>query len=318
MILNSPMMHKPLISSLQTSPQDTPSDLNFNPVHDIIGVSSWDGCIRFYSPTTFDEKFVIREDKPILSTTFNADGSVALGAMSDGNVLVHDLQANKSFKITAHTAAVKSLKFYNNLLISGSFDKTLKFWDLRSAGPVHVVNLSERVFCMDLNRDMLGVSLAGNKVSTYDLRNNCSEKSLSTKLFWQIRSICCGNDNDTVIVGGIEGKAEVMTLSPSTKRMIFRCHRTKEELYAVNVVSMHPTKSNVIASGGSDGVLSFFDRESKMKIFNENFESPVTCGRFNAAGNLFAVGIGYDWSRGYDPAGYKTGLKILNVDSLKI
>eukprot|EP00866_Antonospora_locustae_P002300 jgi/Antlo1/2300/2 len=312
------LISNPVINSVQTPPQDTPSGLCFNPCHDIIAASAWDCTIRFYSVSALDEKFVLREERPILSTVFNSNGSIAFGAVSDGNILAYDLQANKTFKISAHSGAIKAVKFYNNLLISGSFDKTLKFWDLRTTSPVHTINLSERVFCMDLNRDMLSVSLAGNKVSVYDLRNNCQEKTLTTKLFWQVRSICSGNDNETVIVGGIEGKAEVLTVSPSTKRMMFRCHRTKDDLYSVNMVSMHPSKSNIIASGGSDGFLSFFDRDSRLRIVHEDLGSPVTCGTFNENGSLFAFGIGYDWHKGYTLENYKVDIKILRTDSLKI
>lgn len=315
-----PMMliNSPVINSVLSPPRDTPSSLDFNPVFDVLGVSAWDGTMRFYSTTTMNEELVLNEEKPVLSTSFSEDGHVAFAGISDGNILVYHLKENKSFKISAHGNAVKSLKFYKNLVISGSFDKTLKFWDLRSPNPVHTINLPERVFCMDLKKDMLALSTAGNRVSVYNLKDNCSEKKMTTKLFWQIRSICCGNDNDTVIVGGIEGKAEILTISPSAKRMVFRCHRTKDDLYAVNTISMHPGKPNVVVSGGSDGVLSFFDRDSRLRLFNENLGSPVTCSAFNPSGTLFACGIGYDWSRGYDPGAYNVDVKIAKVSSLKI
>lgn len=37
-----------------------------------------------------------------------------------------------------------------NMLITGGWDKTLRFWDCRSPAPVHTQALPERVYAMDV------------------------------------------------------------------------------------------------------------------------------------------------------------------------
>jgi len=37
-----------------------------------------------------------------------------------------------------------------NMLVTGSWDKTVKYWDLRSPNPVHTQQMPERVYAMDV------------------------------------------------------------------------------------------------------------------------------------------------------------------------
>eukprot|EP00967_Tisochrysis_lutea_P031609 scaffold37327_cov20-Tisochrysis_lutea.AAC.2 len=48
------------------------------------------------------------------------------------------------------------------MLITGSWDKTLRFWDCRSPTPVHTQPLPERVYAMDVNYPMVGVMFAAS------------------------------------------------------------------------------------------------------------------------------------------------------------
>jgi len=48
-----------------------------------------------------------------------------------------------------------------NMLITGGWDKTLRFWDCRSPTAVHTQSLPERVYAMDVNYPMVCVIRGG-------------------------------------------------------------------------------------------------------------------------------------------------------------
>lgn len=79
-------------------------------------------------------------------------------------VKMWSLQSNQSQQVAKHDAPVRHLKLVkemNNMLITGSWDRTLRYWDLRQPSPVHQQQLPERVFAMDAVHPVLIVALAG-------------------------------------------------------------------------------------------------------------------------------------------------------------
>ena len=52
------------------------------------------------------------------------------------------------------------------MLITGSWDRTVRYWDLRQPNPVHTQQLPERVYAMDAVFPVLVVGLAdaGRKI----------------------------------------------------------------------------------------------------------------------------------------------------------
>jgi hypothetical protein len=57
------------------------------------------------------------------------------------------------------------------VLVTGSWDKTLRYWDGRSPTPVATVNLPERAYCMDVAYPLAVVATAERHVLIYNLTN---------------------------------------------------------------------------------------------------------------------------------------------------
>ncbi len=55
-------------------------------------------------------------------------------------------------------------------LMTGSWDKTVKFWDGRSPNPVHTGQLPERLYCMDVKFPLCVIGTADRHIVIYDLR----------------------------------------------------------------------------------------------------------------------------------------------------
>lgn len=61
-----------------------------------------------------------------------------------------DLGSNQATQVAQHDAPISEMAFIPSLncLATGSWDKTLRFWDLRQSNPIHKVDLGERCLAM--------------------------------------------------------------------------------------------------------------------------------------------------------------------------
>ena len=85
----------------------------------------------------------VNHDKqaPVLATCFSDDGSTVFSGGADHAVRMWQLgqtpTGNIATQIGSHDAPVKSVGFLRstNLIVSGGWDRKLKFWDARSPNP---------------------------------------------------------------------------------------------------------------------------------------------------------------------------------------
>ncbi|AFN83245.1 WD40 domain-containing protein [Encephalitozoon romaleae SJ-2008] len=306
------------ISDIPNPPSDTVSEIAFSQMHSLMAASSWDGTIRTYDLENLysSNTSVVNLNKPLLTCCFSKETpSLAFAGAADGSLQVVDLQTSQVSSFQAHNAGVKSVRCFSNMLATGSWDKTVKFWDTRSSKLVFSLDLPGKVYAMDLEKELLAISLSGNEVVTYNLNDINQKKTHASKLNWMIRSIACAQDNETFALGGIEGKAEIFNINSPVKKMIFRCHRVDNKVYAVNSVSFLPTNHNILVTAGGDGTIVFFDAQARMKIFTQTESQPITCGRFNTNGNYYVYATGNDWSTGYVTTYRPTQLKAIQVST---
>ena len=298
---------------LPECPLDSISNISFNLENTHMAVSSWDGTVKLYKIPYYGNpgaNFTVEKSfslgKPVLSCCFF--NSMLLAGLVDGTMVA--VESNQTIK--AHENSIKSMKNFNNqFLVTGSFDGTLKFWDLKSLNPIHSITLPGKVYAMDLKSSFLTVALDDKTIITYDMNNPNQPMVFPTKLSHSIRSICCHKDLDTFAVGGIEAKIEIFSRTMPTKKTVFRSHRVENKLFSVNVVSLHPNDSNILVSGGADGSLTWLDKANRSKLSNTEYHVPITAGEFSNDGKYFVFALGDDWSKGYTGVPVKVSLKMV-------
>lgn len=64
-------------------------------------------------------------------------------------------------------------------LMTGSWDKTLKFWDTRTPSPILTLNTIEKVYCADVIFPMAVVSTAQRGILVYQLTTQPQEFKVS-------------------------------------------------------------------------------------------------------------------------------------------
>lgn len=118
-------------------PDDSISEVAFSPVAEILSVASWDNKVRIYEigQGGATGKAMYEHTGPVLSTHFSKDGSKLASGSADKTAKVFDLGSGQNQQVAAHDMPIKSVKFITvngtEALATASWDKTLKYWDLR-------------------------------------------------------------------------------------------------------------------------------------------------------------------------------------------
>jgi len=306
--------------------KDTPQCVAWSPTSHVLASGCWDGNILVYqvSRTGSQPKASWAHGAPVLDVAWNRAGNAAFSAGCDGIINMWDPNTGQKKAIGKHNGPVKSIHYVqtgtmSNMVVSGSWDKTLRFWDIRTPRQVHSVNLPERVYSMDLNDNFLVVATAGvgGNPSGQDAKSRCGKgnvlifdvtkpqspfKTENSPLEYQTRVVSCFPDKSGYALGSNEGRVAIQYVVNSKSNFKYKCHRTTKgstvEVYPINAIAFH-RQLGTFATAGSDGAYNFWDKDKRQRL--KAFKScgaPLTCCAFSADGSMFAYGVGYDWHKG--------------------
>lgn len=192
----------------------------------------------------------------------------------------------------------------------GSWDKTIKFFDLRTPNPIMQIVLPDRCYTAAVEYPMAVVGTAARQIIIYSLEQKPQEfKRMESPLKYQHRTVAifCDLKKKQPVgyaLGSIEGRVAIQYVNPVNPKdnFTFKCHRSNgaagyQDIYAVNDIAFHPLHGT-LATVGSDGSFSFWDKDARTKLkSSEMMEQSITKCAFNANGQIFAYAIGYDWSK---------------------
>ncbi len=96
------------------------------------------------------------------------------------------------------------------MVVTGSWDKTIKYWDLRQQTPVGTVQAQERIYTMDVKNNLLVVGTADRYINVVNLNDpNKFYKTIQSPLKWQTRVVSCFTDGTGFAIGSIEGRCAI-------------------------------------------------------------------------------------------------------------
>lgn len=290
-------------------------------------VRCWQLARQMNGPVQANAVAEVKTDGPVLCTDFNHDGSMCFIGSADNTVRMWQLGQPQAQVIGRHDKPVKCVQYVqvNNtpLVVTGSWDQTIKFWDMRQPNPIQSIPLQERVYAMDCRSPLMVVGTAdvpaakrGNQpelryVYTFNLQNFQQGQPHSfdpSPLKHQTRCLATFPDQSGYAIGSIEGRVAIQHVDASKKdkNFAFKCHRQPgqpvqgkqtSEVYAVNAIAFHPL--GTFATAGSDGVFNFWDKDSKQRLKNfPRCNGPISAATFSPDGSVFAYSVSYDWSKG--------------------
>lgn len=304
-------------------PDDSVSCLAFSPAaipQNFLIAGSWDNNVRCWEVEQTGKtipKSMQTMQGPILDVCWSDDGTKVFMASCDKMVKCWDLNSNQTAQVAQHEAPVKTCHWIKapsyTCLMTGSWDKTLKFWDLRSSNPIMTINLSERCYCADVDYPMAVVGTAGRGLIVYQLEGKPQEyKKIESPLKYQHRCVSIFRDKKNApagfALGSVEGRVAIQYVSPQNPKdnFTFKCHRSNgtpsgyQDIFAVNDIAFHPVHGT-LATVGSDGRFSFWDKDARTKLkTSEPMEQSITRCCFNHNGQIFGYAVSYDWSKGHE------------------
>ena len=136
-----------------------------------------------------------------------------------------DLGSSQTMTIEAHSAPVRAVRFVDipsanaPIIASGSWDKTVRYWDMRQPRPIGTLELPERVYAMDAAGPLLTAATADNQLHLVNLHGNPLQlwKTVKSPLGHQIKSLSVSSSGTRWGIGGIDGRAAAQAADETDK-----------------------------------------------------------------------------------------------------
>ncbi|RQM21060.1 hypothetical protein B5M09_010488 [Aphanomyces astaci] len=155
-------------------PPDVPDsiqDIAWSPTANVLAAGSWDNHVRCWEVQQQGANF-----QAVARAQFahkGPDGSTVFSGSCDKTAMMWQLGGNsQGQQIAQHDQPIRSIQHIAqaNCVVTGSWDKTVKYWDTRSPQPQATVQLSDRVYALDVSYPLMVVATADKQIHCFDLK----------------------------------------------------------------------------------------------------------------------------------------------------
>lgn len=119
-------------------------------------------------------------------------------------------------QVAAHDQPIRCVRFIDapgsaaQMLVTGSWDKTVKYWDLRQSTAVATLPCQERVYSLDVKDKLMVIATADRYINIINLADPTKiYKTMQSVLKWQTRVVSCFPDASGFAIGSIEGRCAI-------------------------------------------------------------------------------------------------------------
>lgn len=105
------------------------------------------------------------------------------------------------------------------MIATGSWDKSVRYWDLRQSTPVATLQCPERVYTMDIRDKLFVIGTAERHINIVNLDSPTTFfKTFTSPLKQQTRVVSCVLDATGFAVGSIEGRCAFQYVEDKNSR----------------------------------------------------------------------------------------------------
>jgi len=210
------------------------------------------GSVKIFD---LQSRSVLREmkghNKAVHVTRFSSDNRQIISASDDQTIIGWDLLSAKSvFKLEGHEDYVRCLDFRTdlpNVIISGSYDHTVKLWDIRSGEVTSTLEHKAPIENLLLIDPQQLVTLSGTEVNIWDIGTQKLTKTFSN----HHKTVTCltllprdpTNTEKTILTGSLDQRVSLSSLDTEL---------THSAEYTAPVLSLASSNEYIIV-GLSDG-----------------------------------------------------------------
>ncbi|CAD7955998.1 unnamed protein product [Amoebophrya sp. A120] len=309
------------LTRIPIPPADNISAIRFSPDENssAFAVASWDS-----------KAYIYRADQGTMQTKFTCpfpttdccwlDSTKVVFTSLDARITVMDARTSQIVAQLdrAHDNGIRAVsRVDHGTIITGSWDRKVKQFDIRSMKNTATAPVSAKVFCQDITPEVpapsayngsssssssrkLVVGGHDKKIHVFELRGGsiAKIKEEDSALKYQLRAIACMPDGLGYVQGSVEGRASWDYFEPDMiqKKFAFKCHREQtengmEHIFPVHDIAFHP-KWHTFATVGGDGTLCMWDGQAKKRIWKTSkFDDEISALSFSANGQYLAMGV---------------------------
>nr|CAG4642543.1 EOG090X073E [Evadne anonyx] len=282
---------------------DRINNIDFSPTGDALISSSEDDQIVIYDCEKGTQKRTVNSKKygvDLVHFTHAKNTAIHASTKVDDTIRYLSLHDNKYIRyFPGHTKKVVALSMspVDDMFLSGSMDKTLRLWDLRSPNCQGLMHLASRpVAAFDPEGLIFAAGVNSESVKLYDLR------SFDKGPFASFRLAAEKGCEWTGLKFSPDGKTILLSTNGTVIRLVDAFHGNPLQTFSVlgsfnfNFCSQQFLNLTALFSprvtGSTDGRVHVWSTESGAKVcsFNADHTGPVQCVQFNPKFMMLASG----------------------------
>jgi len=235
----------------------------FNPDGTLLASGSNSGELKLWDVSTGRNVHTETHRQEIIhAVAFSSDGKYVASAGTAQAVHLLEIASKRSLDLSGHAKEITSLVFIPNssLLASGSTDKTIRIWDLKTGNTVKIINnLSADVNALAVSFDgkILAAGTADNKIQLMKLTNGeDSTPQVLSGHTGEVFALSFSRDGKWLASGGADRTVRLWDTQSGAATHILQA--TSGE---INELEFSSDSRSVISAGG-DGSMIIWDTAS--------------------------------------------------------
>ncbi|KAK8809782.1 hypothetical protein WA158_000725 [Blastocystis sp. Blastoise] len=306
------------------APTDTISALSFSPSSNMFVATTWNNEARIYNlqsngstVSSCSGVMLVNNAYPIMDARWSQDGSSVFIASGDGKVKLWNAGANSTTLdvIGTHNDIVSCVRSVNvngsEFICTGSFDKTIKYWDIRTKTPAVVVQCPNKITAIDY-ADGLLIACIYNKLFYFQMTNPSVPQEFSNPKLDEYLTCCSiSADKELVTIGSASSRSAAYFPKDTSYNFLWKSSKIDKKYYPNSCSAIHNQTNALITAGGDGSIATWncygripicriIDTSPPNKYSSGSPKDPVTALSISSQGDFMAYATGYNWAMG-DP-----------------